>query len=207
MKFLKSVAEFINWHRRAVAALLAALSVVSIAGYLKEPPPDQRQVVVAKQTINPGETITSQHVSVEWVSQSAAPVEAFASTDAVVGSEASISVPPNMVLTSSMLIQDFEAEPGRSLVPVSLHDEQLQALLTPGIRVTLVLPPDFGGDVVTDDAVIAALPPRPEGSALAPRVGAKPLVLMNVPEAVAGDVATLGQQGVLAVILGGSHTE
>ena len=43
---LARIAAFVSWHRRAVAALLAALSVVLVAGWLAEPDgPEPKSVV------------------------------------------------------------------------------------------------------------------------------------------------------------------
>ena len=56
---LARVAAFVSWHRRAVAALLAGLSVVLIASWLDEPDGPGVPVPVTSAALPAGHTIDS----------------------------------------------------------------------------------------------------------------------------------------------------
>lgn len=206
MRILKKISDFVSWHRRGLAAVLAVLAVLSLAAHLTEPPPDQTQVVRVTRQVGAGAPITRGDVEVVAVEGALAPSQALRTLDEVVGQHALTTLTPGTLLQESLLLTSHRARPGHSLVPISIQDAGLQALLSPGTLITLALPHAEGADIVTDRAVVMATPPPDAGSNLSPTVGSTAMILVEVPSGDAIDVAVLGQQATLAVILGGNSS-
>ena len=62
-RILTPVASFVSWHRRAVAALLAALSVLLVAQWLAEPGGPTVSAPVLAGPLAAGHTLTSADVT------------------------------------------------------------------------------------------------------------------------------------------------
>ena len=200
---LARVAAFVSWHHRAVAALLAGLSVVLIASWLDEPDGPGVPVPVTSAALPAGHTISPADVTLSALPAHLVPGGESLTLDAVVGQVTAVGLAPGTLLQAGLLATGRGVAPGRAVVPISLPDDQLRALLRPGDPVTLVVPSTEAAEVLTADARVAALPAAPGGSALAV-AGAGPdgLVLVDVPAAEAPVVAALGQGSQLSVILG-----
>jgi pilus assembly protein CpaB len=200
---LARIAAFVSWHRRAVAALLAALSVVLVAGWLAEPDGPGVPVPVTAVELAAGHTISSTDVTVKELPAHLLPSGATPTLDQVVGQVTAVGLAPGTLLQAGLLATGQGVAPGRAVVPISLPDDQLRSLLRPGDPVTLVVTAAESAEVLTRDARVAALPAAPGGSALAVAgAGSDGLVLVDVPAAEAPMVAALGQSGQLSVVLG-----
>ena len=88
---LRAVASFASWHRRAVGALLAALSVLLLAEALTTPPPTQ-SVVVLQRAVPAGEALAAADVSLAALPPPAVPDGALASTQDAVGQTLAVPV-------------------------------------------------------------------------------------------------------------------
>lgn len=201
-RLLASVASFVSWHRRAVAALLAALSVVLVAEGLAEPGGPTVAAPVLAGPLAAGRTLTAADVTLTNVPAhlvSSAPP----ALDEVIGQVTAVDLAAGTLLQAGLLATGRGVAPGRAVVPVALPDRALRSLLRPGDPVTLVVTSAEAAEVLSRDARVAALPATPGGSALAVAgAGDDALVLMDVPAEEAATVAALGQSGQLSLVLG-----
>lgn len=200
MEFPHKLKQFVAWHRRALAAALAGLGVLLLATQLAPTPPPGTDVVVTTRAVAAGDVLKASDVRVMELQPSSLPDSDLPGIDDVVGATVASNVAANSVLQPGMLAVATDVAPGRALVPVAIADEQLAGLLVPGTRVSLVHASD-GFEVVTDDALVTALPAAREPSGLAVGGTRAPLVLVDVPREIAPEVASLGQYGALGVIL------
>lgn len=200
MEFPHKLKQFVAWHRRSLAAALAGLGVLLLATQLAPTPSQGTDVVVTSRAVAVGDVLTASDVRVVELPPSALPEGDLPAIDEVVGGTAASHVAANSVVQPGMLAVATDVSPGRALVPVAIADEQLAGLLVPGTRVSLVHAGD-GFEVVTDDALVTALPAGREPSGLAVGGTRAPLVLVDVPREIAPTVASLGQYGALGVIL------
>ena len=63
MQLLRRLASFINWHRRVVAALCAAVVVAGIVSVASARPPEGEVVVALATDVPAGEALSSQHLT------------------------------------------------------------------------------------------------------------------------------------------------
>ncbi|MHA6510982.1 SAF domain-containing protein [Tessaracoccus sp. Z1128] len=202
-RILTRVAAFVSWHRRAVAALLAALSVLLVATWLQEPDGPTVRAAVTAAGLPAGHQIASTDVALRDLPAHLAPSGDPPGLDDVVGQVTAVGLAAGTVLQPGLLATGQSMAAGRAVVPIALPDDQLRSLLRPGDAVTLVVTASESAEVLTRDARVAALPSPPGGSALAVAgVGSDGLVLVDVPAEEAPAVAALGQTGQLSVILG-----
>ncbi|MHA6510314.1 SAF domain-containing protein [Tessaracoccus sp. Y1736] len=202
-RLLTPIASFVSWHRRAVAALLAALSVVLVAQWLAEPGGPTVSAPVLTGPVAAGHTLTSADVTLTDVPAHLVFSAAPPSLDDVIGEVTAVNLAAGTLLQTGLLATGQGVAPGRAVVPITLPDQALRSLLRPGDPVTLVVTSTESAEVLTRDARVAALPSPPGGSALAVAgAGDDGLVLMDVPADEAAMVAALGQSGQLSVVLG-----
>lgn len=191
-----------QWHRRPVAALLAALgALIIVAGVRGEAPPEASLLVTAS-ALPAGHLITRDDLKVIGLPPAAAPSGAPLTPEDVIGKTAAADLLPNSILQPGMLIHDGGAPPGRATVPITLAEAQLVSILRPGTRISLITIDSAGSHVLSDDTVVAPLPGAPTGGALTPSATRNTLVLLDVPAERAGEIAVLGQRGELYVVLG-----
>lgn len=202
MKLLQPVVHFINWHRRVVAALCAALCVAGLVSAFGTTAPPTTPVVVLAHAVAAGEELTDDALRVAEVPVSLAPESAVVSANGAVGATAAVTLDEGQLLTSGLLLFGDRAAEGRSLVPILVSDPDLRALLRPGATVSLVLALGDAPEVVSS-ARIATLPQEAESTIAGARSGTG-MVIVEVPDDVAPVVATLGQGGQLAIVLGGA---
>lgn len=204
MRGFPKIAQFISWHRRVVAASLAILALMALIAWLTAPPPQYVAALVLTGDVAAGQAIAASDVSVAQAPPETVPHGALQDPHDAIGHRASTPMLAGTVMQPGFLLEEHRLAEGRALVPITLADAHLRALLHPGTVVTLVVGHMEGIDVVTNDAIVSAVPTddAPGGLLPAPGTGGG-LVLVDVPDDAAGTVATLGQQGNLSVILGG----
>lgn len=201
MEFPHKLKRFVAWHRRALAAALAGLGVLLLATQLAPAQDPGTAVVVTTRAVAAGDVLTAADVQVVALPLRALPEGPLPEPADVVGTRAATRIAANTVVQAGMLATTADLADGRALVPIAIPDDQLAGLLAPGSLVSLVYAGE-GFEVVTDDARVAALPAAQERSELAVVSARAPLVLLDVPNAIAPTVAALGQRGELSVILG-----
>lgn len=193
MKPWNRIISFISWHRRAVAALCAALCVAGIVSVAQAPPPPGDFVVAPLQPLPAGHVVTAEDLGEVEVAR-ATDSNVLNPEDAI-GKRTAVALDAGQPLTSQLLMHPGSTTEGRALVPVQMPDQEMRSVLEPGTRVSLIVVLGEGPEVLTDDARVASLP-TDDGSS---RQGA---MLVDVPSEVAPIVATLGQSGQLSFILG-----
>jgi Flp pilus assembly protein CpaB len=199
---LRAVASFASWHRRAVGALLAALSVFLLAEALTTPPPTQ-SVVVLQRAVPAGEALAAADVSLAALPPPAVPDGALASTQDAVGQTLAVPVAAGTVLQPALLARAATAAKGRAVVPILIADDDLRRLLAPGDLISLVSAHGESPEIVTGDARVVALPSSEGSGALRAAASTdRGALLVDVPASSATLVALLGQGGQLSVILG-----
>ncbi|MBK7819827.1 MAG: SAF domain-containing protein [Tessaracoccus sp.] len=199
---LRAVASFVSWHRRAVGALLAALSVLLLAESLTAPPPTAPAVVLVR-TVAAGEVVTAADVRLTRLPPGAIPDGALSSSDDAVGQALAVPVGAGTVLQPAVFARATTAAKGRAVVPIVVADDTLRELLRPGDLISLVSAHGESPRIITGDARVVAFPATENPGAL--RVAASAdqgALLVDVPASSAALVALLGQGGQLSVILG-----
>lgn len=199
MRLLHGIASFVSWHRRAVAALLAALCVAGVVSAAQSPPPVE-PVLVAARPLPAGHTVGIDDVRLAEAPPELVTPGTLSEVDAALGATTAIALEAGQLVAGSTLLSADPAAEGRALVPISVQDPALRSLLEPGTRVSLLVALGERPEVVTDAARVAKLP-SVDGGGLAVSAGSG-MVVVEVPSEVAGDVAALGQSGQLVVVLG-----
>ena len=202
-KPLSSIAAFVSWHRRAVGALLAASAVLLIATGLRSEEPTRR-VLVTAAGLPAGHLLTPADLVLRDLPLDALPADPLTSLDVAVGGTLTARVGEGTILQPGSLSTDHTATPGRAVVPVLVGDAALRSLLAPGDLISLVAEGQEGMEVLSGDARVVTLPaPPPETSRLgAASAHSEGMILVDVAVVDAPIVATLGQGGGLAGVLG-----
>lgn len=191
----------ISWHRRKIAALLAALGTFALLTHFSGSAQQTAQVVTVTRAVSAGGTLTSSDVALTDIPEALIPVGALTDTGEVVGRSAAVALTANTVVQPALLVSGAPPPPGRSLVPITVNDAQLREILTPGLRVALVSSLGDVPGIVTDDAVVHTMPQVVASSIVA--TGQAALILVEVPTALAPEVSILGQSGQLSLFLSG----
>ncbi|MGV8845853.1 SAF domain-containing protein [Tessaracoccus sp.] len=195
------ITRTISWHRRKIAAVLAALGLFALMSHLSGADETASQVVVIRSGVTAGAVISGSDIELASLHGSAVPPDAFTGLTDVVGQSAAVTVSAHTIVQPGLLVPGSAPPSGRSLVPISVNDGQLRAMLTPGMRVALVSAVADSPGIVTEDAVIHPMPQHQDASLMTP--GQAALVLVEVPTSLAPEVAVLGQSGQLALFLTG----
>ncbi len=191
----------ISWHRRKIAAILAALGMFALLTHFSGTAEPLGHVVVVTRAVTAGAALSANDLSVSGVPLTLIPEEAITDPAEAVGRSASVSLTASTVLQPSLLVSGASPPQGRSLVPITVSDAQLREILSPGLRVALVSSMGDVPGIVTDDAVIHTMPQVASSSLVT--TGQAALVLVEVPSALAPDIAILGQSGQLSIFLSG----
>lgn len=191
----------ISWHRRMIAALLAALAMLALMTHLSAAGGASGHVVVTTRAVGAGHSITAADVTLQAIPQHLIPAGASGDLAGVVGRNAAVPLTSRTVVQPGLLVSGEPPARGRSLVPITVHDEQLRQLLSPGLRVSLVSATGEAAATVTQDAVVHAMPQLVQSSLMSSNQAA--LVLVDVPSGLAPEVSVLGQAGQLSVFLNG----
>ena len=191
----------ISWHRRKIAAVLAALGVFALLTHFSGAAEPSGEVVVVARTITAGAALGAGDLSVTAVPLALIPADALRDPAEVVGRSAAVSLTAHTIVQPALLVSGAPPPTGRSLVPITVHDAQLREILSPGLRVALVSSLGDSPGIVTDDAVIHTMPQVAESSLVT--TGQAALVLVEVPTGLAPEVSMLGQSGQLSIFLSG----
>lgn len=191
----------ISWHRRKIAAVLAALGVFALMSHFSGADEPTSQAVIIRSGVVAGAVLSGSDVMLASLPEHAAPPDALTELSDVVGQSAAVALSAQTVLQPGLLVAGSAPLSGRSLVPITVTDGQLRALLAPGMRVALVSAVGDVPGIVTEDAVVHPMPQRQDESLMTTRQAA--LVLVEVPTALAPEVAILGQSGQLTLFLTG----
>lgn len=191
----------ISWHRRKIAALLAALGTFVLLTHFSGSDEPTAQVVTVTRAVSAGDTLTSSDVTLTDVPAALVPAAALTDDGEVAGRTAAVALTAHTVVQPALLVSGEPPPPGRSLVPITVNNAQLREILTPGLRIALVSSLGDVPGIVTDDAVVHTLPQVVASSIVA--TGQSALILVEVPTVLAPEVSILGQSGQLNIFLSG----
>ncbi|MGO1383446.1 MAG: SAF domain-containing protein [Arachnia sp.] len=191
----------ISWHRRKVAAVLAALGTFALLTHFSGAAEPSTAVVVLARSVDAGAALTLADLSRVDLPVTHVPAGALRDPAEAVGRSAAVSLSASTIIQPALLVSGAPPPPGRSLVPITVRESQLREILSPGTRVALVSSMGDVPGIVTEDAVIHSMPQTPASSPLSG--GQATLVLVEVPTGLAPDVSMLGQSGQLSFFLSG----
>ncbi|GAA1427278.1 hypothetical protein GCM10009616_03990 [Microlunatus lacustris] len=197
---LRALLRAASWHRRPLAAVAAALAVLtSLSAALPEPPPE-RTVLVAAHEVPGGTVLAATDLERRALRAADVPAGALDAPEQVVGRAVSAPLAEGQVLTSLALVApQTRSAPGRVVAPVRLSDPGVVALLRPGDVVDLVGADEQGGGaavvarstrVVTVPQVDTEMSPGSTGG----------LVLVEVAAGTATELAQAAVTGPLTLV-------
>ncbi|PIF03677.1 MAG: hypothetical protein CSA63_01470 [Propionibacterium sp.] len=202
METFRTLIRRIGWYRRPLAAAFAGLSILLLGIWLKAPPAGVPVVVLsADQTAT--EPLSEADLQVRLVPPELTPTSAITDISAAVGRRLRQAMPADTIIVAELL-SDATLEAGRAVAPIFVADPQLRSVLSPGLRVSLVLADETGVEVITSDARIASstvAPHADDGLVLQQQNSA--LVLVDVPQEIAPQISALGQSGQLGILITG----
>ncbi|WP_157720278.1 SAF domain-containing protein [Friedmanniella luteola] len=196
---LRTLLRAASWHRRPLAAVAAALAVLTaVSAALPEGPPE-RTVLVAAHELAGGSVLTAADLQRRPLRAADLPAGALTAAEQAVGRAVSAPVAQGQVLTPLALVAP-RAGPasGRVVAPVRLSDPGLVTLLRPGDVVDLVGTDEQGGgaSVVARSARVVTVPHVDEETATGSDGG---LVLVEVPTGTATALARAAVAGPLTL--------
>ena len=191
--------------RRPLAALCAALAVLTAVQAASTEPHPSTGVLVAASDLPGGGTVTAEDVTVAPYRADTLPAGTLATPDLAVGRVLAAPVRRGEPLTDLRLVAPglLEGYPGLVATPVRVADAASVALLRVGDRVDLVAADPEGrtASPVARAAPVVALPRADAVDADLQRGG---LVVVAVPEDEALALARLAVSHVLSYVLSGS---
>lgn len=148
MQSTPELARFVRRHRRALAALCAALSVLALGAALRPSTPATQPVVVAAADLPSGHGLTPADLDVAHVAASLAPPGVHSDPAALPHRVLAAPVARGEPITSLRLVDagGWSTAPGTTAVPVRVADPGAAALLAAGQRVDLMAAQGTGAD-------------------------------------------------------------
>lgn len=130
-------------HRVLLAALCCGLAAMGVVQALRPGPPPSTPVLVTTREVAAGTRLTGDDVALREVAVSLAPPAALRDRPQVVGLTAVVPLPAGAPLHTGIVSDGgvlASAPQGTVVVPVTLADDGVAALLRPGDRVDLLTP-------------------------------------------------------------------
>ncbi len=188
-----------SWHRRPLAAIAAALAVLTGVSAALPEGPSTVAVVVAADQLRAGTVLGAADVSVRQVVADDAPAGAVADPGELLGRTLAGPVAEGQMLTALALVTArTTTTAGQVVAPVRLADSGLGALLHPGDLVDVIAADSQGGEArVVARAVRVVTVPVVDETSSAEASGA--LVLVQVAAGVAPELAQAAASGTLTV--------
>jgi len=204
-RFVISLLRAARWHRRALAAIAAAICVLSTVAALSPPDAATSDVVVAASGLQAGCTLTASDVRVIAVPLSFVPDGALRSASQAVGQVLVAPASRGTQLTDRSLVSaSLSPGAGQLLVPFRIADAGVAALLHVGDHVTVVTSGSDGAVLTLAKRVrVAALPQSAGGGGLlSGNSDAGALVVVVADETTARSLAAWASSGKLGIALG-----
>ena len=193
--------RFVLLHRRLLAAVLAALAVVTGVRAAALPATATTAVLVAATDLPGGSRLASADVTTVQLPVDAVPSGAVSSAESVAGRTLAAPVTRGEPLTDVRLVSPglLDGYPGLVAAPVRIADPAAVRLLAVGDHVDLLAVSPEGGDavLVAPAAPVVAVPAPSDADGL---VGGA-LVVVAVPEEEAHALAEASVRAVLTLVL------
>lgn len=157
--------RFIRWHRRSVAATLAALAVLCLGAALSPANAATVPVVVTARDVGPGSVLQPSDVSVAQFPPELVPVGAYRQPDDVAGRIVASGLSQGSPLSGASLIGDATKRPGELLIPIRLPDSAAESVVQVGSQINIYAArPDGETALVASRVRVASLPQEPTDS-------------------------------------------
>lgn len=209
------VVRWVRRNRRGIAAACAALAVLMLGLALAPAPVRTEAVVVASADLPAGRRLAAADLQLAHVAADLRPAGVSSQPGELVGRVLAAPVSSGEPVTELRLVAPsgggWVAPPGTAAIPVRFADAEAAALLSPGMRLDLLLgrapTDDLLGDaparVVAEGVLVLGLAEAdaPEGLLQAPSLGAGPLVILAVTRAQALAIAGAQAGGSLTFAL------
>lgn len=211
-RLLRGLRRTFLWHRRLVAAVLAAAAVATGLAAVRPPPAETVTVVTAARDLPAGTRVTPSDLRSVQVARSAVPSGALPSVDTVDGRTTAGPVRRGELLTDVRLLGAALLDgygPGLVASPVRIADPAAAELLQVGDTVDVLAAPVAEASLGPARVVAAAVPvisvPQQSTGGLAgldaaPLAEGAFLVLATTPK-VAADLATAAVSARLSITL------
>ncbi len=155
---MRDLSRAVDRYRRLLAALFAAMCVLSIVSATSSAQTPTTEVLTTSREVPAGTTLTEADVVIRPVRSMDVPERAVTSPAAVLGKVTGSPLTRGSMLTELSVISGrASSAPGRVLIAVKVTDPDMARLVAPGMRVALLAPGASGG-LVTDDALVVATP-------------------------------------------------
>ncbi|SEQ92179.1 SAF domain-containing protein [Microlunatus flavus] len=196
---LRRLVRAASWHRRKLAVVAAALTVVTGLAATAPPAPPTSTVVRARSDLAGGTVLGVDDLEAVDLPREGLPERATADLDALVGQRLAAPVTRHQVLTPLAVTSAEVVGVGHVLAPVRLGDADVVALLRPGDVVDVIGVAAEGGRTSTvAHAVRVVTIPARSADDQATTAGA--LVVLDVPDTATAALAGAAASGALTVI-------
>lgn len=206
-------ARVLLWRCRwLVVAICLGLAISTVVERVS--PADTRPVAVAAHGLELGAVLAAADVRIAALPRDLVPDGAVATADGLVGARLAVGVPSGLPLVESVLVEEFTAAPGGTVIaPVRFADAAVAALLRPGMRVDVAASGELGSAArrVATDALVLALQSAADDDAggddglfgsTGPSAADAPVLLAVTPDEALALSGVLGQESLSAVIVG-----
>lgn len=197
---LRALARAVVWHRRPLAAVAAALAVLTGVSAALPAGPPERTVLVASREVPGGTVLTGADLEPRSLRAADLPTAVVAAPVEAVGRAVSAPLADGQVLTRLALVAP-RARPSADgvVAPVRLADAGVVALLRPGDVVDLVGTDEQDGTaaVLAGAARVVSIPQVEEEAGAGSAGG---LVLVEVPSATGTLLASAAARGPVTVV-------
>ncbi|MGI8457721.1 MAG: SAF domain-containing protein [Propionibacteriaceae bacterium] len=196
----------LSWHRRKLAAGLAAIAVVAGINAAAPPDPPTVAVLVTARAVPAGRILAADDLSTVRWPRGQLPDGAVSDPAQVLGRPAVAAVPRGQTVTDLTTLSLRQAGPGRSIVALRLADPDLAVLLRPGDVVDVVAADDQSGTaaVIARRVRVVTTPSSPaEPGLLGTGGGSGPggvLCLIEVDQGVTATLAGAAVRRQLSVV-------
>lgn len=197
--------SFLHRHRRLLAALCAALSVLCLGRALAPQPHQTVRVVVARSTLPPGTTLRASDLEVLAMPRHLVPDQAVGTPEQAIGRVTATGLTARTPLTAAVLVGAREGTTdGSVLVSLRIPDPELGALLRAGDRIDVLAPGERSARTVVSGARVVSLPSRASSGPLGATDSRGMVVILAVPAESAEALAQANTSGRFTIVVRGS---
>ncbi|MEL4358625.1 MULTISPECIES: SAF domain-containing protein [unclassified Luteococcus] len=200
---LSKLSRAVRWHRRAVAALLAALAVMAGLSALSPPPEPGHAVLVTSADLPAGHRVTARDLQIRHYPEALLPRQVLTAPDELVGRILAAPVTRGSPMTRAATVSvSLSPGAGELLVPFRVADPSVLALVQVGDRVTVVSAGSDGQVITLASRVRVAAVPSGDGDAGAAGDGPASMLVVAAKPDVASRLAAWSTGQGLGIALG-----
>lgn len=187
----RSILRAVSWHRRRLAAVAAAIAVGATIMAVRPTPQETVDVVVANDDLPSGLTLSEQHLRRVGWPPDAVPSRAVTDPSLLIGRTVAAPVTAGSALTEVSVVSSHITADDGVLVPVTVSDPSVLAILQVGDRIDVLVNGPEGAVLLASRARVAALPhDAASGGGVFAGPGTSTPLLIEVSEAESHQVAS-----------------